>query len=516
MKPLRLTALFWLLLVGMAGASIVPLRYDAIHRLPAGVAKDYYIWRYVTLPSTSKKEALRLLREISFVNPSLQKAYRAKAGIKLPLGKRGPKKRLSPQERRALAARRALTRKILSSPDPLRSFEMLPAARRLEVFLLAGRTGRKRIDHVPDRSEWETLVRQPAINRAIDRILRERLPGFSRALAYPLPSDHAIRPDRLMRMGFRALEKGEAKRAHRDFLAAARKFTTREEADRALFWAWKAGDDREALRRLAKSWDISLYTLAARDALKLPYDLGITPKLPEGHVKGFDLYDPVAWEKLKKQIFAKGTDLHALARRFAYKEAVGYYTYIEAKASRDKKQFFPMPYRGLLKSYPLKRQAIVYAIARQESRFVPASLSRSFALGLMQIMPFLVDDLARKRHERIDYDALFRPEVALRYANDHLDYLTKWLHHPLFVAYAYNAGIGYTRRLMRRRDLFRKQGRYEPWLSLEKIANFQANNYGKKVLANYVIYLNKLGYRITLSELVSVLNRPEFTDEFRR
>jgi soluble lytic murein transglycosylase len=107
------------------------------------------------------------------------------------------------------------------------------------------------------------------------------------------------------------------------------------------------------------------------------------------------------------------------------------------------------------------------------------------------------------------------PRKAMIYANEHMNYLTKWLRHPLFIAYAYNAGIGFTKRLIRRRDLFRENGKYEPWLSMERIENLQANEYGKKVLANYVIYMNKLGVSLRLKDLIKVLHKPEMTDRFR-
>jgi soluble lytic murein transglycosylase len=248
----------------------------------------------------------------------------------------------------------------------------------------------------------------------------------------------------------------------------------------------------------------------------MDYDLGITPDLPKRKVPGFDIRDPIQWHSLKQKIFDPRSDLESLAQRFKTEETVGHYTYIMTKAGHDKPQYFPMPYRDFMRKLPIKRQAILYAIARQESRFVPASVSGSFALGMMQVMPFLVDHLEKVRHERIDYDDLFDPITALKYANTHLDYLTSWLHHPLFVAYAYNAGIGFTKRLIRRRDLFENRNKYDPWISLERVGNQQANDYGKKVLTNYVIYMNKLGYPIRLTDLLSVIHLPRFTDEFRK
>jgi len=162
-----------------------------------------------------------------------------------------------------------------------------------------------------------------------------------------------------------------------------------------------------------------------------------------------------------------------------------------------------------------ERQALIYAIARQESRFVPASVSRSFALGMMQFMPVLIKHVSKEKGENIDYDEIFNPYKAIEYADFHLDYLTKYLYHPLFIAYAYNAGIGFTRRHIKNSRNFRK-GPYEPYMSMEKMENHEAKEYGKKVLANYVIYLNKLGVTTRIFPLLKVLASPSETDKFRK
>jgi soluble lytic murein transglycosylase len=387
---------------------------------------------------------------------------------------------------------------------------------KLFVFSHAGKKGRKKLDHPIGKKEWKILSRHPGANLMIHYIRSDRLPKLSAVLRYPPAKDNQLRYDYLIRMAFEALQRGDEDLAEYDFAMAARRASKKELADRALFWAWKSGSDSKYLKELVHSYDINIYTLAGRDALGMGYDLGITPKLPAKKVEGFDIRNPLHWSRLKKQIFDPHSDKEKLAKRFRSSETIGHYAYIRTKADNDIPQYFPMPYREFMKRLPIKRQAILYAIARQESRFIPASVSPSFALGMMQIMPFLVDHLARQRGENIDYDDLFDPITALKYANTHMDYLTKWLHHPLFVAYAYNAGIGFTKRLIRRGDLFRGRGRYEPWISLERVSNEQANDYGKKVLANYVVYMNKLGYPIRLTQLMSVIHHPEMTDRFRK
>jgi len=86
-----------------------------------------------------------------------------------------------------------------------------------------------------------------------------------------------------------------------------------------------------------------------------------------------------------------------------------------------------MPFNEYFAPYDKDRQAIMYALARQETRFVPASISPAFALGMMQIMPFLTNHLCKERCEDIDLDEMFKPSVAVSYANQHLDYLYKTL-----------------------------------------------------------------------------------------
>ena len=511
----HLSVLLFLLLLTPILLGAKSFNYGEIHAMPKGVEKDYYIWRYLRQKSTTKAEAKRIIREASRINPSLKKAYRRKTGHNPPPIRRRAKT-LTPAQKRELARKEKVTLSVLSAPHPLQAWKKLSPEMRLFVFSHAGKKGRRRLDHPMSEREWQELSRHNGANLMLYYTRRERLPKLGRILRYKPAKDNALRYDYLMRMGFEALERNEMDLAEYDFARAVSRAPSRELADRALFWAWKAEDDRDYLKKLVKSYDINLYTLAARDALKLKYDLGITPKLPPGTVPGFDIRNPIHWHRLKRKIFDPRTDLRTLAARFKTRQTVGHYTYIETKAGKDIPQYFPMPYREFMEKLPLKRQAILYAIARQESRFIPASVSGSFALGMMQIMPFLVDHLKKVRREpRIDYDDMFDPLTALKYADTHLDYLTSWLHHPLFVAYAYNAGIGFTKRLIRRKDLFENRSPYDPWISLERVDNYQANEYGKKVLTNYVVYMNKLGYPLRITDLLSVVHLPEITDRFR-
>jgi len=316
--------------------------------------------------------------------------------------------------------------------------------------------------------------------------------------------------------GIKMVEKNQLGKAAQHFNAAYKQYVDRWEKDKALFWLYMVTKNKSYLSKLKKSYHINMYTLLAADLTESQYPRSIiTPSISKESVYGINEKDPIHWAKIKARMNLPSTDLEDLADTCESKATVGMHTYLKAKACNYKKSYFPKPYRRLMRRYSKERQAIIYAIARQESRFVPASVSRSFALGMMQFMPFLIDHVAKQRGEHIDYDDIFNPRKAIQYADHHLNYLEKWLYHPLFVAYAYNGGIGFTKRLIKKNNYFRK-GAFEPYLSMEKMTNVEAREYGKRVLTNYVIYLNKLGKPTRLLPYINQLTIPSKTDRFRK
>ncbi|HID81713.1 MAG TPA: lytic transglycosylase domain-containing protein, partial [Thiotrichales bacterium] len=136
----------------------------------------------------------------------------------------------------------------------------------------------------------------------------------------------------------------------------------------------------------------------AADTVKGKYPKTITQKIRRKRISGFDSKDPIAWTKIKEKMKrSSNSTIDKMASKYASQESIGIYTYLKAKASEHRKSYFPMPYRDVMKTMSPQRQALIYAIARQESRFVPASVSRSFALGMMQFMPFLIEHIAKEK-----------------------------------------------------------------------------------------------------------------------
>lgn len=314
--------------------------------------------------------------------------------------------------------------------------------------------------------------------------------------------------------GLALMQQNKPAQAARHFNVARKMYVKQYDIDRSTFWLYLSTKQSKYIDMLRNSYHVNIYTLMAADTANARYPKTITESIWKSSTFGFDIEDPIAWAKIKKKMYS-GTDLDDLADDYKSQECIGVYTYLKAKACNYTESYFPMPYRKVMKHMDPERQALIYAIARQESRFVPASVSRSFALGMMQFMPFLIKHIAKEKGQKMDLDDMFNPYKAIEYADWHLNYLTKYLHHPLFIAYAYNGGIGFTRKHIRNKRNFRK-GPYEPYMSMEKMKNVEAREYGKKVLANYVIYLNKLGVSTRLFPLLRTLTTPSSTDKFRK
>ena len=423
-KTFLLFFILFLLLPSFVEAKV--FSYQQIHHMPKSIEKDYYIWRFLSQPSTTKYEAQKIIYEASHLNKKLRIAYKHRTGRNTP--------------------------RIVNKSTPT------PA-------------------HI-----WK--------NRSKGK--------------------------KYFKKGLDLLQQNKAKLASSYFDAAYKHYVKRYEKDKSLFWLYMSTKNITYLKILTKSHNTNIYTLLASDALHTKYPKTITQQFRKQHTSYFNIQNPIDWAKVKKKMnHTNIDDLHDLANNYASQECIGIYTYLKAKACRYKKIYFPMPYRDKMKQFSPQRQALIYAIARQESRFIPASVSRSFALGMMQFMPFLIKDIANKKGYKMDLDEIFNPYKAIEFANYHLDYLTKYLYNPLFIAYAYNAGIGFTKRYLQNNKHFRK-GPYEPYMSMEMMQNNEAREYGKKVLSNYVIYLNKLGVSTRITPLIMQLATPSKTDKFRK
>ena len=129
--------------------------------------------------------------------------------------------------------------------------------------------------------------------------------------------------------------------------------------------------------------------------------------------------------------------------------------------------------------------ALVYAVARQESRFDPKALSPAGATGLMQLMPDTASLIAPKLQ-----NSLFDPSTNLEIGQR---YLRSLMNDPnigenlLLLAVAYNRGSGNPARFRQMLD------HDDPLLAVESIKTDETRGFIQHVLTNYWIYRARLG-----------------------
>jgi len=291
----------------------------------------------------------------------------------------------------------------------------------------------------------------------------------------------------------------------------------RSHKDKALFWQYLITKDKKQLRELGESVDINMYSLYAKEKLGIVVDNYYT-ELPTNETNSTraDLSDPFVWNELLEEVKATPNDkLDELAQKYANEEMLPLHSFIHEKASGYKEMGFIMPYDKYMQDLSNDDKAMYYALMRQESRFIPAALSRSYALGLMQMMPFLVKALDKGfKQKRYSFKEMFDPEKNIAYAKKHIDWLKKSLYHPVLMAYAYNGGIGFTKRYITKENCF-TNAKYEPFMSMEMMVNSESREYGKKVLSNYVMYKKILGEKVSIVALFDKLLQPAQCDRFR-
>jgi len=509
--------------------------FNDIENMPTSYAKDYYTWRFILEKKTSKKEALSAYKWTKKKSYKLKKAIHKKLGYTPKLSTNSSKKnsknfiiypkvasKKSTKQLNKLykkikkQGKYSDTLQVMSSKKPFQELSTMKASTQCYIFNgVSSKYRKKYFNKAFSPQQLEHLLHESSFNKSIEKIVTTNdLQKCKKSLIFLIDKNNLTFQSNFF-LAINAVEFNKLEVA-KNFLKIARTKTDfQSKYDQIDFWFFLLTKDKKYLHKLLKSSQINIYTLSARDILQRSYPKVITPLSEFKIVKNFDITNPIDWEKIKLKVKNNPKNLSLLAEKYNSSETIGIYSYIKEKEFKYSKAYYPMPYPLAMWGFEKRRIALLYAIARQESRFIPASVSPSYALGMMQIMPFLIEHLAKERGKKIDLNDMFNPYLAVNYANQHLDYLNKWLYHPLFVAYAYNGGIGFTKRTIKSSHLFKK-GAYEPYLSMELIDYAESREYGKKVLTNYVIYLNLLGIQTKVSPLLNNLKYPYQTDRFRK
>ncbi|WP_331775778.1 lytic transglycosylase domain-containing protein [Sulfurospirillum sp. 1612] len=508
----------------------VPADVAAFETLPKSISKDYYIYRFLNENNVSSSDAQRLLEEAKVVNLKLFRSFAKRIddpgfkkvaaclryktdtllqkdneciaiGLSVWDAMHLKKEKIKQLAHKLSAYKETHTiLKILASEDVFKA-ALRDKKAFIKIFTSCGAKNRSKIfNRTLTPKELEALSQEKGFNSVIERIMTQRNLKKLQTSLLELPTHAHLNANAIFFLGLNALEHHKKELARTLFAEASQKYYYRFDKDKTLFWRYLATHESSYLDALMKSFDVNIYTIFAHEIRGKKFDNIKSPHI-DADAKDYDIKNPFLWVNLLQEIKDKNaTQLDHIAQQYKHKNTIGQYAFIKERAFGDKYNYFPMPFYQYLEQYDHHRIALILSIARQESRFIPASISTSYALGMMQFMPFLARATAKEQALKdFDIDAMFQPKIAYQFANHHLDYLSKHLSNPLFIAYAYNGGIGFVRRMLKTGNYFTK-GAYEPYMSMELIPYAESRRYGKKVLANYIIYSQLLGEKITLQD----------------
>lgn len=357
----------------------------------------------------------------------------------------------------------------------------LKSSRSFRVDKLNYRLSSRMLKKIKDDKRFETLLRYVITNPKM---------GLSQKSFFKI-DDTKLSSSSSFLLAINLITHNKEKEALSYLDNAHKKAYFQSDRDKVLFWKYKITQNEDFLKQILKSWDLNIYTLYSQEFYnQLPKNIFYDVQQKNASTN-YNIEDQFSWIKVirdtKEVTQEKLTYYEDL---FTTPFTKPHLTFLYAKFNRYKKHYFINPYESLTKEFPLNRKVLINAIARQESSFIPSSISTAYAQGVMQIMPFLSKHIANKINDTYNIFNMFNPEYSIKYANIHLNSLEKRFQHPLFIAYAYNGGGGFTSSIMKN-GLFKK-GKYEPFLSMEKVPYNETKEYGKKVLTNYVIYNNNV------------------------
>ena len=145
---------------------------------------------------------------------------------------------------------------------------------------------------------------------------------------------------------------------------------------------------------------------------------------------------------------------------------------------------FPKKYKNYVVAYSEEfclDKALVYSVIKVESDFKKNAVSRSGALGLMQILPSTAKWISKELGEDYFDEKMFEPKTNIKFGCFYLNYLFEKFEKMEVVICAYNAGEGKVFDWMENGELIRSKIDYE-----------ETRNYLEKVENYYRVYKSKL------------------------
>lgn len=509
---------------------------------PAGISRDFYIWLFLQ-QDISAKEAKEAYNLATRKNAKLFGLYFKKGDNKIlsrkTICQRMSIDKLLKEDAKCIAlalttknaesldkktlkrisnsiqshnAKLAQNLQILASKSPFDTLIAKNAKTFAEFYFAVSQGYRNRLNF---KIPQETLIkllneRDSQFSRALhNMILNPQLKTFNASLTEVAPESilNALDAELSFYFGLNAMHFNKKTKALAYFLHSKNLAKYSFNKNRANFWAFLASNNTQYLQELSQSKNVDIYTLASLEMTKEEPKFNIVYDVQTQDTRAtWNIKDPFEWQRIHDSFKSSKTKDKNLAQQFLLKtnnaDTKAHYIFL----AREKgKEYFLMPYKETFSQFSNDKQALLYALARQESLFIPTAISTSYALGIMQLMPFNVKAIAKELNQEneIGYLDMFDPAVNVPYAEYFTRPLIKEFNHPLFISYAYNGGPGFTRRLLAKNYLFKKNNPLDPWYSMEMIPYEESRVYGKKVLANYVIYQKELGHTLSILDLLN-------------
>ena len=168
---------------------------------------------------------------------------------------------------------------------------------------------------------------------------------------------------------------------------------------------------------------------------------------------------------------------------------------------------YPLPHWEPRTGFQIDR-ALLYALIRQESKFLPNAKSYAGARGLMQVMPRTARFVAKNNNIKISSGRIYEPETNLALGQAYINHLMdfKETHKSLFhVLASYNAGPGNVQK-WKRQDI----GDGDPLLFIETIPLKETRDYIERVFTNYWMYRHQMGQKTPSLQSVSSNEWPRY------
>jgi soluble lytic murein transglycosylase len=493
-----------------------------MEKFPRSLAKDFYIWFYLKQNITSK-QADELLAQASHVSKKLYEAYARKSNNKHVkeslrcmslkasqlLKEKDPSCILlsitpSKASKLSLKQRNKVIKKIAKlSPSTARWMKSINSNKGkinlkehpedyLLLFLKSSHAYRRQhFNYKLDDEFLNALSKLPKFDKFIETVaISNKLSKLQSSFLF-VETSNKFSSSARFNIGLIKIKQNQDFLALNDFMYVSKNDYFQINRDKGLFWSYLVTDNPYYLNKLYVSHDLNIYTLYAAELLGKEFIGGFKPKLPRKVTSLYDESDPFTWT----QLVVKDRNMNAAqaCSELPYYEndkMQALYAFYLEKCGQYTVHPFVTPYVDQFDKSTPEQKALFYAIGRQESRLVAGGISPVFAMGMMQIMPFLSKAIAKQKKEKLYLPDMFKADKNIDYAKHHLRQLTRKLKHPLFIAYAYNGGQGYLRRQIKS-GLFKKRkklSKYEPYMSMETLSYPETREYGKKVLANYIVY----------------------------